>query len=82
VALLLAYGLLNETGLASLFLFVMLFAVLLSGPSCSFRHLRNSAGRLSPFWPSRLLLAFLLCHFGRIHEAGILGSELLAVFFS
>src|SRR5271167_2022631 len=79
VALLLAYGLLNETDLASLFLLVMLFAVLLSAT------LQLSAWKKQR-WPAfamavPTLLSFLVYHFGRIHLAGILGYGLLAVFF-
>jgi len=80
VALLLVYGLMNETDLASLFLLVMLFVVLLSAT------LQLSAWKKQR-WPAfalavPTLLAFLAYHFGRIHQAGILGYGLLAVFFS
>ncbi len=79
VALLLAYGLLDETDMASLFLLIMLFAVLLSATfQISARQKRR--------WPAfalavPTLVAFVLYHFGRIHQAGILGYGLLAAFF-
>ncbi|MGA7413268.1 MAG: hypothetical protein WBW33_22530 [Bryobacteraceae bacterium] len=80
VALLLVYGLMNETDLAALFLLVMLFVVLLSAT------LQLSA-RKKQRWPAFALavptfLSFLVYHFGRIHQAGIVGYGLLAVFFS
>ena len=79
VALLLAYGLMDETDLAALFLLTMLFAVLLSAT------LQLSAGK-EQRWPAfalavPTLLAFLVYHFGRVHQAGILGYGLLSVFF-
>ena len=79
VALLLVYGLMNETALASLFLLIMLFAVLLSAT------LQLSA-RKKQRWPAfamavPTLLCFLTYHFGGIHPAGVLGYGLLAVFF-
>lgn len=79
VALLLVYGLMNETDLASLFLLVMLFVVLLSAT------LQLSAWKKQR-WPAfalavPTLLAFLLYHFGHVHIAGILGYGLLSVFF-
>jgi len=79
VALLLAYGLTNETALASFFLLVMLVVALLSA---TFQISAKQKQR----WPAfalavPTLLSFLVYHFGRIHQANVVGYGLLAVFF-
>ncbi len=79
VALLVVYGLMNETDIASLFMLVMLFVVLLSATL-------QISGEKKQRWPAfalalPALLSFLVYHFGPVHQAGILGYGLLAAFF-